>query len=69
MSEPYYAEAFAPDQAGCFRLVADHATRPAPCPAPPAWTGTFRARTGRRYTVQACEGHWGPLENARRLEP
>jgi hypothetical protein len=69
MSEPHYAEAFAADWPGCFRFIADQAGRPEHCPAAPAWTGTFRAGDGRRYTVRACEGHRGGLEDTHRLTP
>jgi hypothetical protein len=46
---PYYAQAFSPLPGRCFRLVDQ--------PQPPVWRGTFTARNGRRYLVEACEGH------------
>jgi hypothetical protein len=56
---PYYAQAFAPQAGRCFRLVARRGGQAGPvhCPAPPVWRGTWRARDGRRYRVEACEGH------------
>jgi hypothetical protein len=33
---------------------------PTHCPEPPTWRGTFRARNGRRYTLEACEGAGRP---------
>jgi hypothetical protein len=59
MKSPHYAEAFSPLPGRCFRLVARHGGQagPAHCPEPPVWRGTFRAKGGRRYTVEACEGH------------
>jgi Domain of unknown function (DUF1917) len=60
-------EAFASGRSGCFRFVTDAAGRPAHCPKPPAWSGVFRDRQGRPYTVRACEDHRGGLKHARRL--
>jgi hypothetical protein len=59
---PYYGEAFSPVTGRCFRLVSrqDGQASPTHCPEPPTWRGTFRARNGRRYTVEACEGHRPP---------
>jgi hypothetical protein len=59
---PYYAEAFAPQPGRCFRLVARRGGQAGPvhCPQPPVWRGTWRARNGRRYTVEACQGHRPP---------
>jgi hypothetical protein len=70
MSEaPHYAEAFLPTLGRCFRLVSrqDNQAGPDHCPEPVRWQGTFRARDGRRYTVQACDGHRVPFEHARLL--
>jgi hypothetical protein len=63
MTAPHYAEAFAPLPGRCFRLVARHGGQAGPvhCPEPPVWRGTWRARNGRRYVVEACQGH-RPLE-------
>jgi hypothetical protein len=33
---------------------------PRHCPQPLVWRRIFRARDGRRYIVEACEGHWPP---------
>jgi hypothetical protein len=30
------------------------------CPEPVAWRGSWRAPNGRRYRVEACEGHRPP---------
>jgi hypothetical protein len=55
----HYAEAFSllPDR--CFRLVTRHGGGAGPihCPEPVAWRGSWRARNGRRYRIEACEGH------------
>jgi hypothetical protein len=63
---PYSAEAFSPTPGRCFRPVSrqDDQAGPIRCPEPPRWQGTFRAKDGHRYTVQACDGHGGPLEHA-----
>jgi hypothetical protein len=68
MTAPYYAEAFAILPGRCFRLV-ERAGEAGPmhCPDPARWRGTFRARSGRRYAVQACDGHRGPLQDGRPL--
>jgi hypothetical protein len=58
VTSPYYAQAFSPLRGRCFRLVTrGHQGGPAHCPEPPVWRGAWRARGGRRYTVEACEGH------------
>jgi hypothetical protein len=58
VTAPYYAEAFSPLPGRCFRLVArDGEGGPVHCPEPPNWRGTWRARDGRRYRAEACEGH------------
>jgi hypothetical protein len=69
MGAPYYAEAFSPIAGQCFRFVSrgDGQAGPIHCPEPPAWRGAFRAKNGRRYTVDACGGHREPLERAHRL--
>ena len=55
---PYYAQAFSPMPGRCFRLVAHGGEGgPTHCPEPPTWRGPFRAPNGRRYRVEACEGH------------
>jgi len=66
-TQPHYAEAFAPRPDGCFRLVSDTAGRPSHCLQPPAWSGTFQDSQGKRWHVQACEGHCSGLEQARRV--
>jgi hypothetical protein len=58
---PYYAEAFFPLPGRCFRLVAHHGEAgPTHCPKPVAWRDSWRAPNGRRYQVEACEGHRPP---------
>ena len=55
---PYYAEAFSPLPGRCFRMVAHHGEAgPTHCSEPVAWRGSWRAPNGRRYRVEACEGH------------
>ena len=55
---PYYAEAFSPLPGRCFRMVAHHGEAgPAHCPEPVTWRGSWRAPSGRRYRIEACEGH------------
>jgi hypothetical protein len=64
-----YAEAFHPAVGRCFRFVSAAGAhgQPAHCAAPPTWHGTFAAADGRRYQVEACADHHGPLEQARPL--
>jgi hypothetical protein len=58
---PYYAEAFSPLAARCFRLVANAGEAgPTHCAEPVAWRGSWRAPHGRRYRIEACEGHRPP---------
>jgi hypothetical protein len=55
---PYYAEAFSLMPGRCFRLIArDGEGGPTHCPEPPVWRGSWRAPDGRRYRVEACQGH------------
>jgi hypothetical protein len=56
---PYYAEAFSPYPAAASAWSPTTA-RPAPtqCPNPVGWRGSWRAPNGRRYRIEACEGHW-----------
>jgi hypothetical protein len=54
---PYYAEVFAPMPGRCCRFISRGGQGPDRCPESPTWRGTFRGRNGRRYTVDACEGH------------
>ena len=55
---PYYAEAFSPLSGRCFRIIPNHGeTGPTHCPEPVIWRGSWRAPNGRRYRVEACEGH------------
>jgi hypothetical protein len=68
MAELYYAESFAPMEGRCFRMVSrTFEGGPIHCPKPAAWRGSFYARDGRRYTVDACEGHYDPLTERSRL--
>jgi hypothetical protein len=60
---PYYAEVFAPMPGRCLCMVSGgEGGGPTHCPEPPTWRGTFRARNGHRYTVEACEGHRPPAD-------
>jgi hypothetical protein len=68
VAEPHYAEAFAPMEGRCFRMVSrSREGGPIHCPERAAWRGRFCARDGRRYTVDACEGHCHPLTERSRL--
>lgn len=61
---PYYAEAFFPMPGRCFRLIARAGEGgPTHCPEPPTWRGSWRAPNGRRYRVEACEGHRPPADH------
>ena len=41
-----------------FRLVSGgEGGGPTHCPEPVAWRGSWRAPNGRRYRIDACEGH------------
>jgi hypothetical protein len=55
---PYYAQAFSP-LPGRFRMVTRlrGGAGPTHCPEPVAWRGSWRAPNGRRYRIEACEGH------------
>jgi hypothetical protein len=55
---PYYAQAFSPLPGRCFRMVPHHGEAgPVHCPEPVAWRGSWRAPNGRRYRIEACNGH------------
>jgi hypothetical protein len=55
---PYYAEAFSLLPGRCFRMVTHHGEAgPTHCPTPVTWRGSWRAPNGRRYWVDACQGH------------
>jgi hypothetical protein len=55
---PYDAEAFSPLPGRCFRLATSQGEAgPTHCPEPVAWRGSWRAPNGRRYRIEACEGH------------
>jgi hypothetical protein len=42
----------------CFRLIARAGEGgPTHCSEPPTWHGSLRSPNGRRYRVEACEGH------------
>ena len=71
MSEaPHYAEAFSLIPGRCFRFVShQEAGGPNHCPEPPTWLGAFRVKGGRRYAVEACDGHRASLEHGRRSLP
>jgi hypothetical protein len=66
MTEPHYAEVFAPLTGRCFRMVSqDGQAGPIHCPETARWHGRFGDRQGRRHQVDACDGHRSPLEDAR----
>jgi hypothetical protein len=49
-----------------FRVVSqDGQAGPTHCPEPVRWRGRFRGGDGVVYRVDACDGHRGPLEDAR----
>ena len=55
---PYYTQAFLPLPGRGFRLVSGgEGGGPTYCPEPPVWRGSWRAPNGRRYRIDACEGH------------
>jgi hypothetical protein len=55
---PYYTQALSPLPGRGFRLVSGgEGGGPTHCPEPPVWRGRFRTPSGRRYRVEACEGH------------
>jgi hypothetical protein len=63
----YYANAFSPLPGRCFRMVAHHGEAgPAHCSEPVTWRGSWRAPSGRRDRIEACEGHRPPLVEAGR---
>ena len=58
---PYYTEAFSPLPGRRFRMVTEQrGAGSTHCPEPVAWHGSWRAPNGRRYWVEACEGHRPP---------
>lgn len=67
MSLGHYAEAFTVAPGRCFRMVTKpHADgQPTHCENVVAWSGSFRAGDGRRYRVQACDGHADELADKR----
>jgi hypothetical protein len=55
---PYYMQAFSPLPGRGFRLIfGREGGGPTHCPEPPVWRGPFHTPNGRRYRVDACEGH------------
>jgi hypothetical protein len=71
MTAPYHAEALSVMPGRCFRMVSGSAGEAGPthCPDTPGWRGRFQARDGRWYTVDACNGHSGPLHDPRPIQP
>jgi hypothetical protein len=64
---PYYANSWSLPP-GCWRWVhKPDTTQPMRCPRPPYWTGRVLVED-RWWQVQACDGHRGGLQDARRLE-
>jgi hypothetical protein len=54
---PYDTQAFWPLPDRCLRVVSGgEGGGPTHCPEPPTLCGPFRAPSGRRYRVEACEG-------------
>lgn len=71
MTAPYHAKAFFVMAGRCFRMISGGAGQAGPthCPQTPVWRGRFQARDGRCYTVDACDGHSGPLHDPRPIQP
>jgi hypothetical protein len=58
---PYYAEAFSPMPGRCLRMIGrKEEAGPTHCPKPVVWRGSWRAPNGRRYRIEACDGHRPP---------
>ena len=66
---PYYAEAFSPLPGRCFRMVTRHGGGAGPrhWPEPVVWGGSWRAPKGRRYRIEACDGHRPASDEGRAL--
>ena len=66
---PYYAEAFSPLPGRCFRMVTRHGggAGPTHSPEPVVWRGSWRAPKGRRYRIEACDGHRPAPDEGRAL--
>jgi hypothetical protein len=70
VAAPYESEAFFVAAGRCFRLVSSgDEAGPTHCPDPAVWRGRFKARDGRWYTVDACDGHYGPLQDVSPIRP
>ena len=65
----HYCEAFSLESERCFRLIqAEDGTGHAQhCPYMTEWRGRFQDRAGMWHTVEACDGHRGGLQPAKRL--
>ena len=67
----HYAEAFSPEPGRCFRFVSrGGGSRGAPthCPAPAAYRGTFKDRSGKVHHVEACIQHAGDVIDAEAVD-
>jgi hypothetical protein len=53
-----------PADASAWSLGIAEELGPGHCPEPVAWRGSWRARNGRRYRIEACEGHRPALDKA-----
>jgi hypothetical protein len=70
VTAPYHAKAFFVMPGRCFRMVSgDGEAGPTHCPNTRVWRGRFQATDGRWYTVDACNGHRGPLHDPRAIRP
>jgi hypothetical protein len=71
MTAPYHAESFFVMAGRCFRMVSSGGGEAGPthCPDTPEWRGRLQATDGRCYTVDACDGHSGPLHDPRPIQP
>lgn len=58
-----YAEAFFTDPGRCFRWIySPTINQPMRCPEPVTSRGVRATPKGKRYEVDACEGHRGQLK-------
>ncbi len=59
----HYGDAFSVMEGRCFRFVHSGVGYAQHCPDPIVARGTFIDLTGRKWTVDACEGHRGELDS------
>jgi len=68
MSEPYYAEAFAPMEGRCFRMGVPIAGGwPGALPRPRYLAGQVPSPRWSALTVDSCDGHRDPLTQRHRV--